>query len=209
MTTPVVFDCDGVLVDSEALAWDAWRAVLTRYGTAPSDADIDVLTGRTEADAYDHFARRVALPRPRPFSEELAIAISRRFAASLEAFEDVEDTLEALVDRDVPLAVASSSSRWRLALSLSSTGLDRYFQVVVAGDEVDAGKPEPDVFLEAARRLGFSPEDCVAVEDSAAGVTAAKRAGMFVVAVQRGGSADLAAADRVVPRLTPASVVLE
>jgi len=80
---------------------------------------------------------------------------------------------------------------------------------VVAGDEVDAGKPEPDVFLEAARRLGFSPEVCVAVEDSPAGVMAAKRAGMFVVGVQRSGFADLGAADRVVPRLTPASVVLE
>ncbi|NOY56580.1 MAG: HAD family phosphatase [Actinobacteria bacterium] len=207
--TPVVFDCDGVLVDSEALAWDAWSAVLTRYGTTPSDADIELLTGRSEADAYDHFARRVALPPSGRLSEELAIAISQRFTTSLEAFEDVEDTLEALVARDVPLAVASSSSRRRLALSLSSTGLDRFFQVVVAGDEVDAGKPEPDVFLEAARRLGFSPEVCVAVEDSPAGVMAAKRAGMFVVGVQRSGSADLGAADRVVPRLTPASVVLE
>ena len=207
--TPVVFDCDGVLVDSEALAWDAWRAVLTRYGTTPGDDDIESLTGRSEADAYEHFARRVALPPPRRFSEELGIAISKRFVVSLEAFEDVKDTLEVLVARDVPLAVASSSSRRRLALTLSSTGLDRFFQVVVAGDEVDAGKPEPDLFLEAARRLGFSPEDCVAVEDSPAGVMAAKRAGMFVVAVRRAGSADLAAADRVVPRLTPASVVLE
>ena len=206
--TPIVFDCDGVLVDSEMLAWDAWREVLARYGTAPSDADVELLTGRSEADAYDHFVARVTLPDPQRFSDELSVAIAERFLTSLETFEDVEDTLEALLARDVPLAVASSSSRQRLAFTLSSTGLDRFFSVVVAGDEVDAGKPEPDIFLEAARRLGYPPEDCVAVEDTPAGVMAAKRAGMFVVAIQRTGHGDLGAADRVVPRLTPASVVV-
>jgi len=108
----------------------------------------------------------------------------------------------------VPLAVASSSSRRRLAFTLSSTGLDRFFQVVVAGNDVAEGKPAPDIFLEAARRLGFPPEECVAVEDTPAGVEAARRAGMFVVAVQRAGSMDLQRADRVVPSLTPAAVVI-
>lgn len=205
---PVVFDCDGVLVDSEALAWDAWRDVLGTHGIEVFDADVETLTGRSEADAYQYFSVRADLPELQRFSQELGAAIARRFAASLEAFEEVEDVLETLSNRGVPLAVASSSSRGRLALTLSSTGLDRFFQVVVAGDEVTEGKPAPDIFVEAARRLGRPPEDCIAVEDTAVGVEAAKRAGMFVVAVQRGGKSHLEGADRIVPALTVASVMI-
>jgi HAD superfamily hydrolase (TIGR01509 family) len=203
--TPVIFDCDGVLVDSEALAWDAWGQVLARYGTVPAAADIEMLTGRTESDAYEYFARRVRLPDPHRFADELGVAIAERFTTSLEAFEDAEETIHVLSERGVPIAVASSSTRERLTLALSATGLDRYFEVVVGGDEVPAGKPEPDLFVEAARRLGVLPEHCIAVEDSAPGVTAAKAAGMFVVGVQRSGT--LEGADRVVPRLTPAALM--
>jgi HAD superfamily hydrolase (TIGR01509 family) len=202
---PVIFDCDGVLVDSEGLAWDAWAEVLARYGTTPTDDDVRSLTGRTEEDAYEVFARRVSLPPRRRFADELSAAVAERFTMSLEAFEDAEDTLRVLSERGVSLAVASSSPRKRLALSLSSTGLDRFFEVVVAGDDVGRGKPEPDLFLEAAARLGVAPEGCVAVEDSNAGVLAAKRAGMFVVGVQREGTIE--GADRVVPRLTPAALM--
>ena len=205
---PVVFDCDGVLVDSEGLAWDAWRDVLGTHGIEVFDADVETLTGRSEADAYQYFSVRADLPELQRFSQELGAAIARRFAASLEAFEEVEDVLETLSNRAVPLAVASSSSRGRLALTLSSTGLDRFFQVVVAGDDVKEGKPAPDIFIEAARRLGHQPEDCIAVEDTAVGVEAAKRAGMFVVAVQRGGKPHLEGADRIVPALTVASVMI-
>lgn len=199
---PIVFDCDGVLVDSEGLAWDAWAQVLSRYGISPTEEDVEMLTGRTEDDAYEHFSQRTVLPDRERFDEELASAIADRFTRSLEAFEDAEDTLQVLLDRGVAMAVASSSPRKRLDLALSTTGLGRFFGVTVAGDEVTRGKPSPDLFLEAARRLGVSPGECVAVEDSRAGVAAAKDAGMFVVGVQRTGV--LEDADRCVPRLTPA-----
>ena len=199
---PVIFDCDGVLVDSEGLAWDAWAEVLSGYGTVPTDDDVEMLTGRSEDDAYTYFSHKVALPDRARFNGELAGAIADRFTRSLEAFEDAEETLEVLHGRGVPMAVASSSARERLDLALSTTGLDRFFDVSVAGDEVEHGKPSPDLFLEAARKLGVSAEECVAVEDSKAGVTAAKKAGMFVIGVQRTGT--LEGADRAVPRLTPA-----
>jgi len=202
---PVIFDCDGVLVDSEDLAWDAWAEVLARYGTVPTDDDIALLTGRTEDDAYAHFAHRVALPDRDRFGEALGESIADRFTRSLEAFEDAEDTLHALHQRGVRLAVASSSTRERLELSLAMTGLDRFFDVMVAGDEVAHGKPHPDLFLEAAERLGVLPEECVAVEDSQPGVAAAKTAGMFVVGVER--TSVLENADRRVPRLTPAALM--
>ncbi|MDH3305959.1 MAG: HAD family phosphatase [Acidimicrobiia bacterium] len=206
MTPPVVFDCDGVLVDSESLAWMALGDALGPFGVVVTDADRKALAGRTFTDDYNHFAARVALPPESELFEAVVAATVALFERHLEAFEDAVDTLDRLVARGTRLAVASSSARARLDVSLRSTGLDGYFAVSIAGDEVANGKPAPDLFLAAAESLGERPEDCTAVEDSPAGIASAKAAGMYVVAVDRGewDAADLAGADVVVPRLTPA-----
>jgi HAD superfamily hydrolase (TIGR01509 family) len=204
---PIVFDCDGVLVDSEHLAWDAWRAVLESHGGVLEPDDIARFTGRSERETYEALSRRVDLPPYARFSDELAEALAIRFEASLEAFEDAVDTIATLHRRGHRLAVASSSTRRRLDESLHLTGLAAYFEVSVAGDEVSRGKPAPDLFLAALERLGV--DEAIAVEDSPAGIAAAKAAGLFVVAVDRGRFApsELAGADRVVPVLTPAAVM--
>ena len=203
---PIVFDCDGVLVDSEQLAWSAWRQILVRYGIALTEEDIALLTGRTDRDARDHFSNRADLPDHDRFWDELSDVTFRLFDQHLLAFEDAADTLDALQIRGATMAVASSSPRERLDRSLAATGLEAYFEFVVAGDEVAAGKPAPDLFLAAAAGLSVEPETCFAVEDAPAGIAAAHAAGMTVIAVQRGqfGLEDLSAADLVVPRLTPA-----
>jgi len=203
---PIVFDCDGVLVDSEQLAWRAWREVLDRCGISLTDEDISLLTGRTDRDAYAHFAARGGLPDYGEFWEELSGITFRLFDRHLLAFEDAADTLEALHMRGAVMAVASSSPRERLDRSLGATGLAGFFDFVVGGDEVPKGKPAPDLFLAAAAGLRVGPTGCWAVEDTPAGITAAKAAGMTVIAVERGqyGVEDLQAAHLVVPRLTPA-----
>lgn len=203
---PIVFDCDGVLVDSEELAWRAWREVLDGYDITLTAEDIALLTGRTDRDAHAHFSQRGALPDRAAFWEELADVTFRLFDRHLLAFEDAADTLEALAVRGARMAVASSSPRERLDRSLASTGLVDFFEFVVGGDEVAHGKPAPDLFLAAAAGLGVEPGDCLAVEDTPAGIDAARTAGMTVIAVQRGryGLEALRAADLVVPRLTPA-----
>ncbi|MDR9451125.1 MAG: HAD family phosphatase [Acidimicrobiia bacterium] len=203
---PIVFDCDGVLVDSERLAWSAWRQVLVRYGITLTEEDIALLTGRTDREAHYHFSHRADLPDHGSFWDELADVTFRLFDQHLSAFEDAADTLDALRIRGATMAVASSSPRERLDRSLAATGLEAYFEFVVAGDEVAAGKPAPDLFLAAAAGLGVEPATCFAVEDSPAGIAAARAAGMTVIAVRRGqfGLEDLSAADLVVPRLTPA-----
>lgn len=208
MTRPIIFDCDGVLVDSEELAWSAWREALAPYGVEISDQEVADLSGRTETDAFEHFAARAELPSYEQFWPVLAERVRSLFEQYLEAFEDAVDTLETLHERGRAIAVASSSPRDRLNLSLSSTGLDRFFEVVVAGDEVARGKPAPDLYLAAAAGLGVDPTTCVAVEDAPAGIAAGKAAGMRVIAVLRGGyeAAQLDQADAIVPRLTPASL---
>lgn len=203
---PIVFDCDGVLVDSEDLAWSAWRRVLARHNITLTLEDIAVLTGRTDRDAHRHFSDRGDLPDHEGFWEELSDVTFRLFDQHLQAFEDAADTLDALRSRGATMAVASSSPRERLHRSLAATGLSNYFDFVVGGDEVVAGKPAPDLFLAAASGLQVEPETCFAVEDAPAGVAAALAARMTVVAVERGQYSidDLRAAHLVVPRLTPA-----
>jgi HAD superfamily hydrolase (TIGR01509 family) len=203
---PIVFDCDGVLVDSEELAWRAWREVLEQYHIELTPADIALLTGRTDRDAHAHFSQRGALPDHATLWDELSGITYRLFDQHLLAFEDAADTLAVLEARGARMAVASSSPRERLDRSLVATGLVEFFEFVVGGDDVDRGKPAPDLFLAAAEGLGVAPPDCLAVEDAPAGIEAARAAGMTVIAVQRGhyGLEDLRAADLVVPRLTPA-----
>ncbi len=207
MTRPIVFDCDGVLVDSEDLAWSAWRQLLDTHGITLTDHDVALLTGRSDRDAHAHFSQRGELPDD--WWEQLSEVTFRLFDRHLQAFEDAADTLDALHVRGARMAVASSSPRRRLDRSLGSTGLRSFFEVVVGGDEVDRGKPAPDLFLAAAAALGADPASCVAVEDSPAGIASARAAGMVVVAVERGRYRleELRKADLVVPRLTPAPLL--
>ncbi|HSR44687.1 MAG TPA: HAD family phosphatase [Acidimicrobiia bacterium] len=209
MSRPIIFDCDGVLVDSEELAWSAWREALAPHGIEILDEEVAFLSGRTEQDAFRHFSGRGDLPPYEEFWPLLADRVRTLFEQYLEAFEDAADTLEVLHAQGRSIAVASSSPRERLDLSLRSTGLDRFFDVVVAGDEVVNGKPAPDIYLAAAAGLGVEPGECVAVEDAPAGISAGKAAGMRVVAVLRGGYApdQLGEADLIVPRLTPAALM--
>lgn len=204
---PIVFDMDGVLVDSEELSWSSWAEVLAPYGVEVTAEDREALTGRTAEACHAAFGERANLPPYEEFAKQVADVVHAVLESRLQAFEDAVDTLEMLSGR-VPMAVASSSSRERLDVSLAATGLAGLFEVTVAGDEVTEGKPSPDLYLAAAERLGVPASDCLAVEDAPVGVAAGVAAGMTVVAVARGAFTDEAlreaGADVVVPRLTPA-----
>ncbi len=206
---PIVFDCDGVLVDSEELSWGAWAVTLAKYDVTLTADDRSFGTGRTFQDNYLNLSQRGDLPPQKDFGAELGVAVSEVLNRHLNAFQDAVDTLEVLSGK-VAMAVASSSSRDRLDLSLQTTNLLRFFSVSVAGDEIERGKPAPDMFLAAADLLEVSPETCVAVEDTPVGIASAKAAGMTVVAVQRGlfDVSELAEADTIVPRLTPICLML-
>ncbi len=181
----VVFDCDGVLVDSEGLIAEVWAGELAQHGVAVAPGDAAALRGRTDPDCYAYFAARAELPPWPVFDAAVRAATARRLPGELRAFPDAADAVAALALQGLPLAVASSSPRWRLDLALTISGLGRYFDLTVAGDEVAEGKPAPDLYLAAAAGLGLDPARCLAVEDAAAGADAAAAAGMRVVVVQR------------------------
>jgi HAD superfamily hydrolase (TIGR01509 family) len=206
----VIFDCDGTLVDSEPLAREAWERMLAPHGYTASDAEMEGLIGLPYPRVHAHFAERIdGMPDAETFWGEFSGVLFELIDARLEPFADAGDTLRALRERGVAVAVASSSARERLDHTLRRAGLDGAFDVSVAGDEVARGKPAPDMFLEAARRLGVAPARCAVVEDSPPGVAAGLAAGMLTVAVARapGQAAGLTGAHRVVERLTAAALL--
>jgi HAD superfamily hydrolase (TIGR01509 family) len=208
--TAVIFDCDGTLVDSEPLARLAWERGLERYGYALTDADAEASIGLPYPRVHAYFADRAPLPGADAFWVEFSGELFALIDSSLVLFDDAVGAVRALRERNVPVAVASSSPHERLHRTLGRAGLLDAFDVVVSGDEVEHGKPAPDMCLLAAARLGVEASACVVIEDSPPGVQAGLAAGMFTLAVCRvpGTEASLAAADRVVDTVT-ADAILE
>jgi HAD superfamily hydrolase (TIGR01509 family) len=186
------------LADSEPLCERAWTAVLADRAYRPTAADFAACQGVAFADSRDHFARRV--PELLSVTELYPVYwrhLRDLYETDLRGLPDAIETLE-VVRRRLPVAIASSSYRTRLDVTLRLLGVDGLPSV--AGDEVARAKPAPDLFLEAARRLGVAPERVVVVEDSQAGIDAGVAAGMRVIAVDRSCGA-LTGAHRVVDRL--------
>jgi HAD superfamily hydrolase (TIGR01509 family) len=186
MMSAVIFDLDGTLVDSEPLSAVAWRRVLAVHGDV-SDAEIRAAQGLRFAESYAKFARVVPLPPLAVIWSDYSELLYASYDDELVSFGDAVTTARRLQADGVPLALATSSQRERLERTLTAADLDGLFAVTVAGDEVARGKPAPDGYLAATRLLGVDPADCVAIEDSQAGIDAAKAAGIPVLGVSRPG----------------------
>ena len=195
-----VFDCDGTLVDSEPLAGEAWRRALAPYGYAVTDEDLANTVGIPYARTHAYLAERAEIPAAAALWPELSRELYSLIDAELTPFDDALAAVAELRRQSVRIAVASSSPRERLDRTLARAGLE--FAITIAGDEVEHGKPAPDMFLLAAERLGVQPARCVVIEDSPPGVAAGKAAGMPTLGVQRVPGTDLSAADRVVETIS-------
>jgi beta-phosphoglucomutase-like phosphatase (HAD superfamily) len=208
----VVFDCDGVLVDSEPHSVEAWCTVLDDLDHPATRRDVEACTGLGFEPTWRILDALSDLPDRDDVWRRVMAALAARFDdPGLETFPDAVGTLEACLQGGVKVAIVSASPRERLDLTLSRSGLTRSGLVTVSGDDVEAGKPAPDPYLLAADLLGVEPDSCVAVEDSATGVTSAAAAGMRVIAVVRHEShraALLASDTEVVDRVTSAAVGL-
>jgi HAD superfamily hydrolase (TIGR01509 family) len=181
----VIFDMDGVLVDSE-IWWDEvrrdWAAAHGRTWT--TDDRAAVMGANSEAWARI-MRERLGLPNV-PTAEvirDIVDGVVRRFASEgVPLIDDAVDVVRQL-ESDYTLAVASSAHVDVIDAALAATGLREAFQAIVSSDDVVHGKPAPDVYLEAARRIGVSPEACLVVEDSLNGVRSGRAAGMTVVLI--------------------------
>jgi HAD superfamily hydrolase (TIGR01509 family) len=180
----VIFDMDGVIVDSEPYSMRALIDTLRRYGIEPTPDDLRRSYGRrVRDDIADYFARYAV-------SADVDIAIAHKHAryyhlaaGHLHPFAGVMALLERIRHHGYRLALASSGDRVKVAFGMQALELNRIFETVITGDDVSHSKPDPEIYLMTAQRLGLPPADCIAIEDAPAGVEAAKRAGMRCIAV--------------------------
>lgn len=202
----VIFDCDGVLVDSEPISFSVLRAMLEEQGLAVSEdlAYRDFL-GRSMASIVD----RVAIDHGIEISAEtlgqMRGRLFDRFRAELKPMPGIAATLAAMPHA---FCVASSSQLERIRLCLEVTGLIDFFEPnIFSASMVTNGKPAPDLFLHAARNMGYDPADCIVVEDSPAGLSAAHAAGMTAIAFVGGAHAVPSNLRAAAERLKPDAVV--
>ncbi|WP_112663260.1 HAD family hydrolase [Microvirga flavescens] len=191
----LIFDCDGVLVDSELLACEVDADFLTALGFPYTLNDIlRDFVGKSMKDMIARIEEEHGRALPADFGAQINEALFQRFETDLQAIPSIREAILALPH---PRCVASSSTPERIALSLKVTGLEDLFGDVFSATQVQRGKPAPDLFLLAAERMNAHPRDCIVVEDSPAGVTGAVAAGMRVIGFIGGGHCGEGHAERL------------
>jgi HAD superfamily hydrolase (TIGR01509 family) len=181
----VIFDCDGVLIDSERLGVKVDTAAVHELGWPLSEAEvIERFVGRSDRDNQAAIEAHLGRRLPDGWAQEIQARYRQAFATELTP---VDGVLEALDRITLPTCVASGATRAHLRYTLGLTGLyDRFAGRIFSVEDVANGKPAPDLFLHAAARMGADPGGCVVVEDSRPGVEAARAAGMPVLAFAGG-----------------------
>ncbi len=192
----VIFDCNGVLVDSEPLASQVVSQEFIRAGfQLTPEVVARYFSGRRPSDMFNEVEAAAGRELPSGFAAAVSGAILRRFRAELQPTKHAAHALNWLRG---PKCVASSSSYDRIRLSLECTGLIRFFEPnLFSASEVKYGKPAPDLFLHAAAKMGVRPADCIVVEDSAVGIAAGVAAGMTVVGFAAGSHAHARLSDHL------------
>jgi HAD superfamily hydrolase (TIGR01509 family) len=179
----VVFDLDGLLLQSEEV-WDDVRELYVREHGRPYTPEVQRTMMGMSSDEWSRYLHDdVGIPdRPEEINREVVRRMLERYEQELPLIDGSVDAVRRIAAR-YPLALASSSNRPLIDAVLELSGLAPCFRATVSSEEVGRGKPAPDVYLEAARRLGVEPRRCCAIEDSHAGIRSAKAAGMRVVAI--------------------------
>ena len=210
----VIFDCDGVLVDTEPLHYKAYQEVLQPFGLGYDyEAYLNLYIGFDDRDAFLAVFEQAKRPLEPPALEGLIDAKSKALQAiasrGIPSFPGVVALVQDLVDHGVPLAVASGALRSEVEMFVSVLGLSQAFRIIVGADDVSRSKPDPETYILALERLRenmglprLDPRSCIAIEDTPAGIRSAKGADLFVIAVANSYPVDhLNQADHVVESL--------
>ena len=204
-TSGIVFDLDGVLIDTEPIYLETINSVLRDHAAGPLSTEAyEEFIGKHADFTWPTLGVRYGLRTPHErLKAEYDGRLEGVLRARLRLRPEAKALLEACDERAIRRAVATSSRRKWLELKLNILGLESYFGAVVSAEDVGKFKPEPDVFLEAARRAGIDPSRAVAIEDSPSGIASANRAGMWVFALRTEITAkmDLSEADEVIDTL--------
>ncbi len=186
MIAAVVFDLDGLMADSEPLAEWAWNQLLARYGQRLDAETRREILGLRVIESAGVVCRRLDLPlTPQEAAAERERLFLDAITARLRPCAGLYPLLDELAARGLPLAVATSARREYALAEMEMLHIAHRFRALAAGDEVERGKPAPDVYLLAAARLGVDPARCLALDDAPLGVAAARAAGMTAVMVAK------------------------
>jgi HAD superfamily hydrolase (TIGR01509 family) len=181
----VIFDMDGVLVDSNPFHLRKWADLLNHHQIAFNEPDLPklILGQRNDTALRYFFGQDLDKKECRRLEEELEETFREAFKSHAKPLLGLEPLILACRDAGIPMAVASSAMLKNVDFVVDALGFREYFNYVVSGDEVSCPKPDPEIYLKAARNLDQKPEHCVAFEDSFVGIESAKRAGMKCVAI--------------------------
>lgn len=202
MINAVIFDMDGVIVDSEPLHFKAEKITMEYYGNEISGEELSNYVGVANPEMWAELKKKYMLTATLDEILEKQFSFKRNLFRSnkLKPIDGISELLQKLRSRGIRIALASSSSRELIELLLDKLGIKASFEVIVSGEEVKHSKPAPDIFLKAAGKLGIEPAYCLVIEDAKHGIKAAKLAGMYCIGFcnPNSGNQDLSLADAVV-----------
>lgn len=207
----VIFDMDGVIVDSEPYYKDLYEVLYKKHGIYVLEEEKDSFVGCPSTNVWLYLKEKHNLPQ----SIEVLTAMESdgyyefiQTVEDLEPIEGIQALLETFKNNGVKCSVASSSTRRVIEYVVEKLQIKQYFDHIISGDEVEHGKPAPDIFLEIAKRYGNSPKEFLVIEDSCNGVTAAKTAGMTCVGYQNAnsGNQDISKADLIIDKFSKENI---
>jgi len=207
-----IFDMDGVLVDSNPFHLEKWVDLLNLHGITFDPAALPklILGQRNDTVLTYFFGQDLGEEERRRLEDSLEETFRKTFKSHARPLPGLEKLIAACDQAGIPMAVASSAMRKNVDFVVDALGFRKYFKIIVSGDDVSCPKPDPEIYLKAARLLGVKPEDCAAFEDSFVGIESAKGAGMKCVAIASTFPMDelkaYTQADLVVPCFTVLSV---
>lgn len=205
----VVFDMDGVLVDSAEPHFESWQRLAREEGITISRSQFEASFGRQNRDIIPAFFGPVTPQRLAAIADRKEALYREIVRGKVPAVEGAADLVRELNKAGVPLAIGSAGPRANIDLIVEGMGVGRHFAAIISADDVTRGKPDPQVFQLACERIGLPPKQCVVIEDAPPGVMAGKRAGASVAAIMMHHTRETlsaAGADLIVSRLRELSV---
>jgi beta-phosphoglucomutase family hydrolase len=180
----VIFDMDGVIIDSNPFHKISLRQFCEKYGYHLSDQElINKIYGRTNKEWIAHLFGPLSDEELVRYEEEKEDLFRELYKNDIRALKGLPEFLKSLKEKNIPVAIGTSAPRSNVDYVLAHTGLEKYFSTILDESDVEHGKPNPEIYLKVAARLGYAPDRCMVFEDSLSGVESAQRAGAKVVGV--------------------------
>jgi beta-phosphoglucomutase family hydrolase len=202
MLEAVIFDMDGVLIDSEPFHLVVNEKIFANLGINLSEDEYHSFIGTTHKDMWSMIKKRYNLPQPVPELVNMQVSGNINYIKTeeIEAIDGVINLISEIKKENIKIGIASSSPTEVIELVTKKLGISNYFSAIVGGEEIKRGKPSPDIFLKASKRLNSKPSDCIVIEDSKNGVLAAKAARMKCIGFNNpnSGNQDLTKADLII-----------